>query len=99
MATMKIGFSLSYCVKDIIDGKVREDEVLLLIAGTLTPTEEDWQHVMELYSESYWDGHGAEGMAIANRLRSKMIEFRKYPHDHIWFPLHTGWWADVDPNN
>lgn len=105
MPKMKIGFSLSFCVMDILNGTVREDEVLLIVANTLTQTEEQWQHVMSVYSNGYWIRNPKEGIAIAERLRSKLIEHRRYEQGRTpywWvneFSLENGWWTEVDPNN
>lgn len=105
MQKMKIGFSLSYCVMDILNGKVREDEVLLIVANTLTETEEEWAHVMNVYANGYWIRNGREGIAIANRLRSKMVEHRRFEKGgtpYWWiaqYNIADGWWVEVDPNN
>lgn len=107
MPKMLIGFSLSFCVFDILNGKVREDEVLLIVSNTLTETEEQWQRVMDVYASGYWIRNPKEGIAIANRLRekSKLVEHRRYEKDtkpYWWlqeFSIADGWWTEVDPNN
>lgn len=77
---MKIGLSLSFCVKDIQKGLVREDEVQFIISGTAV---EDYQfeECVEHYCESYWimdpEGHSR----IARRLwEQKKIHQPKLDH-------------------
>jgi len=46
---MKIGFSFGRCVRDIVLGKVKEDEVMCIIARTFMKTDEDIGFVIEEY--------------------------------------------------
>lgn len=49
---MKVGLSYSRCVRDIIDGKVDYDDVLVIIARTnFDPhNDEEWQSIWEGYN-------------------------------------------------
>jgi len=51
---MKYGRSLSFCVKDILSGKVSIDEVGKIVSSTACKTDGDWQELIEIYSRSYW---------------------------------------------
>lgn len=51
---MKVGLSLSFCVRDIIEKRVALDEIKFISAGTKAPTPEDWQEVLETYKRIYW---------------------------------------------
>jgi hypothetical protein len=57
---MKIGLSLSRCVKDITDGVVDPEDVLVLVTGTeFDPTLDDqWDNIWHGYSfeHSIWGG-------------------------------------------
>jgi hypothetical protein len=57
---MKIGFSLSRCVKDIVEGVVDPEDVLVLITGThFDPTLDDqWDNIWHGYAfeHSIWGG-------------------------------------------
>jgi hypothetical protein len=57
---MKIGLSYSRCIRDIVDGKVDIDDVLVIIARTdFDPHNDDqWQGI--------WQGYGG-GTPIASR--------------------------------
>ena len=64
-----IGFSLSFCIKDILAGKVREDEVDYIISGTRCQAEEDWKRLFLQYSFIYWKDDISEAMNILKRFR------------------------------
>jgi len=63
----KVGLSLSLCVRDILRGKIKEEEVKEIIAGT-NASPEQWDGLMKNYKESYWRENPEEGEAIARRL-------------------------------
>jgi hypothetical protein len=67
---MKIGLSYSRCVRDIVDGKVNIDDVLVLITRTdFDPTDaEQWQ--------SIWEGYGG-GQTFGNPYSNP--EWMDYP--------------------
>jgi hypothetical protein len=78
---MKIGLSLSLCVRDILLGRVREEEVECLIVGTMFLSDEQFEHVLDGYAPMYWrlglqqpilerdERFMLQGKAIARRLR------------------------------
>lgn len=57
---MKIGLSLSRCVRDIVEGRVNIDDVLVLITRTdFDPTvKEQWEAIWDGYTgyRSEWNG-------------------------------------------
>jgi hypothetical protein len=62
---MKIGLSLSRCVKDIYEGKVEENDVLVIVARTsFNPFDDDqWEQVFTGYlhggfSHAEWADYG-----------------------------------------
>jgi hypothetical protein len=57
---MKIGTSLGKCVKDILDGHVRYEDVLLIVTNTNCPTIETLIEVIEQY---YHENKGGRGRA------------------------------------
>jgi len=76
---MKIGLSYSRCVKDIVDGIVDIDDVLIIIARTdFDPRiDEQWQSIWDGYREPYglsnpeWRNYPPED---EDRFRSVSIE-------------------------
>lgn len=64
----KIGFSLSFCVRDIIIGKIKESDVEKIIAGTSAKTATEWDVLIEQYQKVYWNNNPTEGEAVCRRL-------------------------------
>jgi hypothetical protein len=50
---MKIGTSLGKCVRSILAGEVKEEDVLFIVSNTMAPTLERLQDVIEEYYYSY----------------------------------------------
>ncbi|HEY4483928.1 MAG TPA: hypothetical protein VI752_01970 [Candidatus Paceibacterota bacterium] len=67
----KIGLSLSICIKGILKGEIQLEDVAKIVAGTKVQTDEQWQGLIEAYSESYWKSNPSEAVAILNRLREE----------------------------
>ena len=55
---MKIGTSLGKCVKSILAGEVKEEDVLFIVTNTNCPTLETLMNVIEEY---YYDNAGSRG--------------------------------------
>ena len=51
---MRYGRSLSFCVKDILSGKVSISEVGKIVSSTACKNDEDWKSLIDAYSQSYW---------------------------------------------
>ena len=51
---MKIGFSFGRCVRDIVDGVVDINDVLLIVGRTRMPAREDCEWVIRQYLESHY---------------------------------------------
>ncbi len=80
---MKIGLSYSRCIRDIVDGNVNIDDVLVVITRTdFDPhNDEEWQSIWEgygggrtvgsLWSNPEWAGYGNED---EDKFRSVSIE-------------------------
>jgi hypothetical protein len=78
---MKIGLSYSRCVRDIVDGKVNIDDVLVLITRTdFDPhDDEQWSNIWNGYgggqsSGSIWSNPEWSGYTDEDQFRSVSIE-------------------------
>lgn len=107
-----IGLSLSLCVQDILKGKVREEDVQLLVTGTRIngPNAEprlgsgSWDYAMREYGKSYWRENPELGIAIATRLvnAGKLFQPRQWNCDaelniaHGHWACSNGWLLDRD---
>lgn len=55
---MKVGFSLGRCIRDIVNGNVDIDDVIVIIAGTRFETQEQLVPIINeyMYRAGYLDG-------------------------------------------
>jgi hypothetical protein len=74
---MKIGFSYSRCVRDIVDGAVDIDDVLIIISRTDFDPNDDGQWT------SIWKGYGggSNGNELRGMLSGSLPEWSKYGDD------------------
>lgn len=49
-----IGFSLSLCIKDILEGKVKKEEVLFIQTACNPRGQDDINDIIEQYLRTYW---------------------------------------------
>lgn len=96
---MKIGFSLGRCVRDIVMGKVSEDEVAFIIGATCIREKEQLDRVVEdyMWREDYLEGldeaeckRVAQSLWDGNKLiqpRREGIHRHKQPANSIWVDM------------
>lgn len=65
-----VGRSLSFCVSDIMHGRIRKSWVSRIVAGTKAVDFESWERLLKAYSTTYWRDNPRRGMEIANYFRS-----------------------------
>lgn len=75
-----LGYSLSFCVKDIIDGKVYIGDVFGIEAGTDCRTQDDWDKVLRSYSGLYWASKPRKAAKIARKLIAEGRVFQPRLH-------------------
>ena len=95
MPDSKVGLSLSFCVGDILRGKVKEEEVKEIIAGT-NASPERWDKLMEQYKETYWSENPDEGEAIARRLYEAGKIKQPRQDGKVAHNIAKGHWIEVD---
>jgi hypothetical protein len=71
---MKIGTSLGRCVKDILDGHIRYEDVLFIVTNTNCPT---LKTLMEVIEEYYYAYRGSLGKGGAYDLSAHSLESAK----------------------
>lgn len=86
----KVGLSFSRCIRDIVDGTVNFNDVLIIISRTnINPTDDsDWEGVWEAYTQggwtnSEWDGYEDQEnefrkVALALYLNGKLHQPRQF---------------------
>jgi hypothetical protein len=96
---MLIGLSLSFCVADIINGRVDIDDVSFIISGTHIRNAEELSDVLDTYTRYYWKDLPQLGRFVATRLyeEGKIIQPRLLGYG---VPnTAEGWWAKVENYN
>jgi hypothetical protein len=68
MTEQRIGLSLSFCIGDVIAGKVPEDEIHGIVAGTAAQGPEEIDQLIATYREIYWKDDPDRGEALARKL-------------------------------
>jgi hypothetical protein len=81
---MLIGTSLGKCVKEILDGKVKEDEVLFIVTNTMCPTLDRLIDVIKEYY--YYPRTRAYDMTAHSLVDATKVAQRLYEHGKIHQP-------------
>ena len=92
----KVGLSLSFCVEDILNNIVKEEEIKEIIASTNASTPEQIDKLINSYKKTYWQVNPEEGEAIARRLfvAGKVKQPRTEGGEA--HTLDTGHWLDAE---
>lgn len=96
---MKIGFSFGRCVRDIVDGVINIDDVLLIVGRTHMPEREHCEQVVREYLNTHYlrgrDPEQCLQVALALYDTGRVIEprgqkmhARSVPEDHVWMDLY-----------
>jgi hypothetical protein len=79
-----IGTSLGKCLKDLLDGKVKEDEVLFIASKTMCPTLERLMDVIKEYY--YYPPTRAYDMTAHSLEDAQSLAQRLYEHGKLHQP-------------
>jgi hypothetical protein len=79
-----IGTSLGKCVKDILDGTVKEDEVLVIVTNTMCPTLDRLIDVIKEYY--YYPPTRAYDMTEHSLADAQIVAQRLYEHGKLHQP-------------
>lgn len=71
--TKYVGLSLSFCIKDICEGRVPLKDVEKIIAGTCAMSEHEWELLLNQYSEVYWRECKECALQAVEYLRSRHL--------------------------
>ncbi|MBU0978490.1 hypothetical protein KKF92_01540 [Patescibacteria group bacterium] len=78
-----VGLSLSFCVRDIMDGEVQEQDVIQIISSTYARSPQEWDEVIARYKQNYWHVDPTKGEEICRRLlvAGKILQPRVEGHE------------------
>ena len=107
---MLVGTSLGKCVKSILDGVVKEEDVLFIVSNTMCPDLENIMIVIEGYY--HYNGYDKNYDMTAHSLEQvKAVAQRLYENGQLHQPrcFKTGWtgrahglgdtWYEIVPTN
>jgi len=100
---MKVGLSYSRCILDIVEGRVSEDEVLVIVTRTdFDPTDNgQWKEIWGHYTFSEWHGYDYSNKDHEDLFRNTTLslynkgklhqprKFGAYPHRRSEYWLET----------
>jgi hypothetical protein len=91
-----IGYSLSFCISDIIHGRVALSQVWKINAQTRVEDEHVWQELIEHYCETYWKGKSEQAVSVLKYLKERgMIEQPRLKDPQINWSIVDGWWEVI----
>ncbi len=92
-----VGLSISLCVHQIMEGKKKEEDVIVIYGASAAGTQEQWDRMMELYQKTYWASDPQRGVEICQRMRSEG-KIRQPGVRYPWFrklSVASGIWVDA----
>ena len=97
---MKIGLSLSLCIKDIIEGRVNQRDVAVIVAGTHAETDAQWASLIRSYQADTWQADPAKAAETVYMLRERgqIVQPRangQTPTSLVLRARNEGHWLDV----
>jgi hypothetical protein len=111
---MKIGTSLGKCVKSILAGEVKEEDVLFIVSNTKCPTIETLMEVIEQYYYEYQGARNAReraydmsdySLAEACAVAQRLFDYGKLHQPRVVAPKLWGnahglkdTWYDIVPS-
>jgi len=86
------GLSLSCCVRDIVEGKIKKEDVNFLVIGTKYRNDFHWEEVLEIYKKYYWKKNPKKGAEIANYFRNNGLIRQPRVDGDICHNISQGHW-------
>ena len=98
-----IGTSFSLCVKSLIKGEVKIDQVIGIESSTKIETEYDLDLVIEGYKATYWEEDPEQGERLARDIFSDKIFYQPRVERAyyiigarpIWLPVEIDPWSEA----
>lgn len=63
-----IGRSLSFCIKDILEGKKKLSQVDSIVTSTMFESDDEFENGIDSYARVYWNRNPEKGKSIARQL-------------------------------
>jgi hypothetical protein len=95
---MKVGLSLSFCVQDIMNGKVDINDVAFIYSGTYFRNTREWDIGLNQYKEVYWVKNPSEGERIARYFLEKGLIIQPRLEGKYLFKGQLNWLEESEFN-
>ncbi len=91
-----VGYSLSFCIKSILDDKISQDRIDKIITGTAI-NDENLEEVLDIYKKTYWKENPelAEGIIKEFLEQGKIEQPRLEGNNTPWIGAKDGAYWDV----
>ena len=94
---MKIGYSLSFCVCDIMNGAVQIEDVQQIVTNTSADNEQQWDRLIHEYCKTYWHTDPRLAQKIVQQLRDEGKISQPRIHDSNYHHKITrNFWKNVN---
>jgi hypothetical protein len=99
-----VGISLSFCIKEIINGDKKLSDIIGIISNTKFTDSDQFIELCKTYGKTYWKEDPQLGFAIAHYLRESEAIFqpRAEDDDDMWShqlnPEEGGYWFQINPS-
>lgn len=95
---MKVGLSLSFCIRDILKGEVRATDVAFISSNTKCKSTEDWDEVISIYRDLWWQMDPDRGERLARHFIDNNLVLQPRLEGH-YTPTCAGFWIDQEEFN
>lgn len=93
-----IGLSISWCIQDIIEGKVPLSRVRYIVAGTKIETQKDFEVVCNAYTKGSWRKYSERARLIFQLLWDSQQIIQPRVNGHQAWNISNGHWAKIISN-
>jgi hypothetical protein len=96
---MKIGLSLSFCIRDIIEGRVNEEDVICIISNTKITNMDEFDSCCDMYCKVYWLSNQRRALYLAMKYwqQGRIIQPRTFSNNIHY--VSDGHWIDLKEVN
>lgn len=88
-----IGLSISFCISDILRGKVSITDVEKIVSGTKVVVPAQWDYLAKEYKKYYWQDDPVRGEQILRQLLAEGKIYQPRVHDGRCPVIDSGRWV------
>jgi hypothetical protein len=94
-----VGTSFSLCVKSIIDGEIRLDQVIGIESSTKIVFKDDLERVIHAYKETYWEEKPNTAEKIARDIYLNKVFYQPRVENNYYIIGTRPLWMPVEVDN